>query len=72
MTLPRLDTVVLAMLGIVIGLLGLIVVYFVGLFFLMVVSFSCGGAKILNHLHLANRARVHCACDSGPKHGCFP
>ena len=72
MKLPRLDSVVLTTLGIIIGALGVTVVFFVGLFCLMVVSFSCRGAKVLNYFHLTNQAGVHCACDPGPKHGCYP
>ena len=72
MKLPRLHTVVLTMLAIFIGALGVIVVYFVALFLLFPVSLSCRGAKVLNYLHLADSAGVHCACDPGPKHGCYP
>jgi hypothetical protein len=72
MKLPRLHTVVLTMLAIVIGSLGVIVVYFLALILLVPVSYSCRGAKVLNSVHLANSAIVHCACDPGPKHGCYP
>ena len=72
MKLPDLHSVVLTVLAIVIGSLGLIVAYFLALVLLIPVAFSCTGAKVLNHLHLANSAGVHCACDPGPKHGCYP
>jgi hypothetical protein len=72
MKLPRFDSVVLTMLAIVIGALGVTVVYFVGLFCLMIVSLSCRGAKVLNYFHLTDQAGVHCACDSGPKPNCYP
>ena len=72
MKLPRLDSVVLTMLAIIVGALGVTVVYFLALVLLIPVAFSCRGAKVLNHLHLVNSAGVHCACDPGPKHGCYP
>jgi len=42
-------------------------------FGLMVVSFSCRGAKLLNRVHLADSANVRCACDPPPySPDCFP
>ena len=69
---PRLDNVVLTMLAIIVGSLGLLVVFFVGGFLLLPIGFSCRGAKVLNYFHLTDQAGVHCACDPGPKHGCYP
>ena len=70
----RLHTVVLTMLAVYIGSLGVVLTVLICGFLLMMVSFTCGGAKFLNHLYLADNARVHCSCAHGhgpPPPGCY-